>query len=112
MAINEVRLEGTIHTSPKLLGANGGIVEFILCHPEAAQGGTARFFPIEMDETLAEIFHARKDSTVLVIGKLAEKQWLDPTTGEVRSAPRLHAFELRELKVQRRLFEESDGPPF
>ncbi|MBI4582882.1 MAG: single-stranded DNA-binding protein [Planctomycetes bacterium] len=98
MAINEARIDGTIYTDPRPLAENSGIVEFILCHQHWDVNGTVLFIPVEMYEALAEMDQAKKGKPVLVIGKLVEKQWIDSTTGEVRSAPRLRAVELKDLK--------------
>jgi hypothetical protein len=98
MAINDVQIDGTIHTNPRPLADKNGVVEFILCHQCLDVHGTVLFIPVEMYEAIAEMDHARKGKSVLAIGKLVEKQWIDSITGEVRSAPRLHASGLMDLK--------------
>ena len=98
LAIDEVRIDGTIYTDPRPLADNSGVVEFILCHQCLDGDGTVLFIPVEMYETLAEMDRARKGKSVLAIGKLEEKQWIDSIAGEVRCAPRLRASELKDLK--------------
>lgn len=86
--MNHITITGRVQEDPVRKEANGSV----LCTFRLASGRTGSktgrlWIDIETWGTLAGVCyqHLRKGRTIIVAGRLTQKQWADPASGEKRS---------------------------
>jgi hypothetical protein len=98
MALNELFLEGRVETRPQKAASNPGHVEFILRHESSKERGRVEFFVIETCEHFARLVPVKVGIMILLAGYIAQRQWVEPEAGDVRTGMRINAVRLREIK--------------
>lgn len=98
--MNHITIEGRLETDPVRKEANGSVVcSFRLASGRTGKKGGRLWIDIDTWGKLAGTCHQHltKGRRVLVAGRLTQKQWAEPSTGEKRSRYLITAIDVEFL---------------
>lgn len=100
MTLNQVLIEGKVEAAEALDPRRSRKLTEIVIRFEG-EGGQVEYLPVAMETVEGKHGRPRAGDWVLVVGSLAQRPSLEPSTGDVRYEVKIEGKEIRKLEGKR-----------